>query len=153
MSQAPVGQRSAHNPQCRQTSSSLAMMRPVGSGVETYRSCVGLAAGAFRRLRRSASSPFSVKVMQSIGQMSTHASHSMQRLVVNTVCASQLRQRCASLNAVAGSNRSGWSTRCNDSIGPRTSRQIASARRVGLMPPAARRNNGSPNWARKRVIT
>src|SRR5205823_889523 len=29
MSQAPVGQRSAHRPQCRQTSSSLAMMRPV----------------------------------------------------------------------------------------------------------------------------
>src|SRR5205823_8359448 len=29
MSQAPVGQRSAHNPQCRQTSSSLTMMRPV----------------------------------------------------------------------------------------------------------------------------
>ena len=29
MSQAPVGQRSAHSPQCRQTSSSLAMMRPV----------------------------------------------------------------------------------------------------------------------------
>src|ERR1700720_801611 len=31
MSQAPVGQRSAHRPQCRQTSSSLAMMRPVFS--------------------------------------------------------------------------------------------------------------------------
>jgi len=29
MSQAPVGQRSAHRPQCRQTSSSLTMMRPV----------------------------------------------------------------------------------------------------------------------------
>ncbi len=29
MSQAPVGQRSAHSPQCKQTSSSLAMMRPV----------------------------------------------------------------------------------------------------------------------------
>ena len=29
MSHAPVGQRSAHSPQCRQTSSSLAMMRPV----------------------------------------------------------------------------------------------------------------------------
>src|SRR5215813_4982686 len=29
MSQAPVGQRSAHKPQCRQTSSSLTMIRPV----------------------------------------------------------------------------------------------------------------------------
>ncbi len=35
MSQAPVGQRSAHSPQCRQTSSSLAMMRPVLSGADT----------------------------------------------------------------------------------------------------------------------
>ena len=37
--------------------------------------------------------------MQSIGQMSTQASHSMQSLSVNTVCTSQLRQRCASANA------------------------------------------------------
>src|ERR1700751_2109443 len=29
MSHAPVGQRSAHRPQCRQTSSSLTMTRPV----------------------------------------------------------------------------------------------------------------------------
>src|SRR6476659_5056928 len=29
MSQAPVGQRSAHSPQCRHTSSSLTMTRPV----------------------------------------------------------------------------------------------------------------------------
>src|ERR1700737_4119593 len=29
MSQAPVGQRSAHRPQCKQTSSSLTMTRPV----------------------------------------------------------------------------------------------------------------------------
>ena len=29
MSQAPVGQRSAHSPQCRQTSSSFTMTRPV----------------------------------------------------------------------------------------------------------------------------
>ena len=35
MSQAPVGQRSAHRPQCRQTSSSLTMMRPVFSASET----------------------------------------------------------------------------------------------------------------------
>src|SRR5215467_3588497 len=31
MSQAPVGQRSAHSPQCRQTSSSFTMIRPVFS--------------------------------------------------------------------------------------------------------------------------
>src|SRR5262249_61233171 len=36
MSQAPVGQRSAHSPQCRHTSSSFTMMRPVFSGSETY---------------------------------------------------------------------------------------------------------------------
>ena len=35
MSQAPVGQRSAHRPQCRQTSSSLTMTRPVFTGAET----------------------------------------------------------------------------------------------------------------------
>src|SRR5258706_5534461 len=35
MSHAPVGQRSAHSPQCRQTSSSLAMIRPVRSSGET----------------------------------------------------------------------------------------------------------------------
>ena len=35
MSQAPVGQRSAHSPQCRQTSSSLAMIRPVFRWPET----------------------------------------------------------------------------------------------------------------------
>ena len=35
MSHAPVGQRSAHSPQWRQTSSSLAMIRPVRSGGET----------------------------------------------------------------------------------------------------------------------
>ena len=35
MSQAPVGQRSAHRPQCRQTSSSLTMTRPVLSSSET----------------------------------------------------------------------------------------------------------------------
>ena len=36
MSQAPVGQRSAHRPQCRQTSSSLTITRPVcGNTLET----------------------------------------------------------------------------------------------------------------------
>ncbi len=103
MSQAPVGQRSAHRPQCRHTSSSLAMMRPVLSVAETYSSCVRLVAGALSRARSSGSSPFTVKVMQSIGQMSTQASHSMHLVLMNTVCTSQLRQRSASLNAVARS--------------------------------------------------
>src|SRR6476620_2345484 len=49
ISQAPVGQRSAHNPQCRQTSSSLTMMRPVFNGPEAYRSWVRFFAGARRR--------------------------------------------------------------------------------------------------------
>src|SRR5687768_3584285 len=35
MSHAPVGQRSAHRPQCRHTSSSFAMMRPVLSCSDT----------------------------------------------------------------------------------------------------------------------
>ena len=35
MSQAPVGQRSAHRPQCRQTSSSLTITRPVFSSPDT----------------------------------------------------------------------------------------------------------------------
>ena len=52
------------------------------------------AARAARPPRRS-----SVKVMQSTGQMSTQASHSMQSLSVNTVCTSQFRQRWASLKA------------------------------------------------------
>src|SRR6202043_1102173 len=36
MSQAPVGQRSAHSPQCRQTSSSFIMTRPVLRLLATY---------------------------------------------------------------------------------------------------------------------
>jgi hypothetical protein len=55
-------------------------------------------AGALRRVRSSASSPFAVIVRQSTGQMSMHASHSMQSLVSNTVCTSQLRQRCTSFS-------------------------------------------------------
>ena len=47
--------------------------------------------------------------MQSIGQMSTQASHSMHSLSVNTVCTSQLRQRCASFHAVATSKPSSTS--------------------------------------------
>jgi hypothetical protein len=61
-------------------------------------------------VRRSASSPLSVKVMQSIGQMSTQASHSMQALSANTVCTSQFRQRWASFSAVARSKPSSTST-------------------------------------------
>ena len=41
MSQAAVGQRSAHSPQCTQRSSSLTITRPVcGSAAETYSACV-----------------------------------------------------------------------------------------------------------------
>jgi len=110
MSQAPVGQRSAHKPQCKQTSSSLAMTRPVFSGAETYRSCSVLVAGAFNRVRKSASSPLAVKLMQSIGHMSTQASHSMHAGAENTVCTSQFRQRSASLKAVAASKPNSTST-------------------------------------------
>src|SRR5947207_9699905 len=35
MSHAPVGQRSAHSPQCRQTSSSFTITRPVLTGADT----------------------------------------------------------------------------------------------------------------------
>jgi len=38
MSQAPVGQRSAHRLQCRHTSSSFTMTRPVFNESDTYRS-------------------------------------------------------------------------------------------------------------------
>jgi hypothetical protein len=41
--------------------------------------------------------------MQSVGQMSTQASHSMQRLGMKTVCTSQLRQRCVSFAAISRS--------------------------------------------------
>src|SRR5690606_278155 len=101
MSQAPVGQRSAQSPQCRQTSSSLTMMRPVPSVSETYSGCSGLSAGAVSRCLSSSSPPFAVKLMQSIGQMSTQASHSMHLSRRNTVCTSQLRQRWASFHAVS----------------------------------------------------
>ena len=109
ISHAPVGQRSAHSPQCRQTSSSFAMMRPVFSWPDTYSACSRLCAGAVRRVRSSASSPSSVKVMQSTGQMSTQASHSMHSLSVNTVCTSQFRQRCASAKASLSSKPSSTS--------------------------------------------
>ena len=75
-----------------------------------YRSCVLSMAGALSRFRSSSSSPFRVKVMQSIGQISTQASHSMHLASTNTVCASQLRQRCASFHASCGSNPNSTST-------------------------------------------
>src|SRR5688572_26849756 len=109
MSQAPVGQRSAQRPQCRQTSSSFTITRPVFSPPATYRSWVRLSAGALSLVLRSGSSALPVKVMQSIGQMSTQASHSMHSLSVNTVCTSQLRQRWASFHAVATSKPSSTS--------------------------------------------
>ena len=56
-----------------------------------------------------ASSPFSVKLMQSTGQMSTQASHSMHSASVNTVCTSQFRQRCASAKASLSSKPSSTS--------------------------------------------
>ena len=86
------------------------MMRPVLSVLEMYRSCVRFFAGALSRSRRFASSPLTVKVMQSIGQMSTQASHSMHLVLMNTVCTSQLRQRSASFHAVARSKPSSTST-------------------------------------------
>jgi len=52
------GHRSAHNPQCRQTSSSFAMMRPVLSSPEIYSACARSVAGALSLVRSSASSPF-----------------------------------------------------------------------------------------------
>src|SRR5205814_714915 len=110
MSQAPVGQRSAHSPQCRQTSSSFTITRPVFRSPETYSAWSACRAGARSRVRRSASVPFFVKVMQSTGQMSTQASHSMHCCVANTVCTSQLRQRCASFHAVFTSKPSSTST-------------------------------------------
>ena len=110
MSQAPVGQRSAHRPQCRHTSSSLTITRCVFSGSDTYSGWVSFKAGAVRCLRRSASSAFAVKVMQSVGQMSTQASHSMHLSRVNTVSTSQLRQRWVSFHAVSMSKPSSTST-------------------------------------------
>src|SRR5688572_19133227 len=109
MSHAPVGQRSAHRPQCRHTSSSFTITLFVFNSSETYRSWVTFNAGALRLFLNSFSSALGVKVMQSIGQMSTQASHSMHRLPLNTVCTSQLRQRCASFQAVATSKPSSTS--------------------------------------------
>src|SRR3546814_3874323 len=55
------------------------------------------------------SSALPVKMIQSIGQISTHASHSMQRSRRNTVCTSQFRQRWVSRSAVCTSKPSSTS--------------------------------------------
>ena len=97
MSQAAVGQRSAQSPQWTQTSSSLTITRPVcGSPPDTKIAWVVLVAGTVSRWRSSGSSPLAVMVRQLVGQTSTQASHSMQRLSVNAVCTSQFRQRSTS---------------------------------------------------------
>ena len=98
MSQAPVGQRSAHSPQCTHRFSSLSITRAVClSGADTKSCCSGSRRAALRRADSSASSPFGVIARQSTGQMSMHASHSMHRSAVNTVCRSQFKQRSTSV--------------------------------------------------------
>src|SRR5687767_15937439 len=100
ISHAAVGQRSAHSPQCTQTSSSLTITRAVCcNGAETNNGCLGCSEGAFNRCRKSVSSQLGVMVKQSTGQISMHASHSIHSLASNTVCTSQFRQRCTSAAA------------------------------------------------------
>ena len=97
MSQAAVGQRSAHSPQCTQTSSSFTITRPVcGSAPDTNSVLLRVDGRRRQPLRRSSSSPLGAMVRQSVGQMSMQASHSMHFASVNTVCTSQLRQRSTS---------------------------------------------------------
>ena len=62
-------------------------------------SCVLLRAGTRSCSRNAGSSSLRMKLMQSTGQMSMQASHSMHSGAENTVWISQLRQRSASLNA------------------------------------------------------
>ena len=104
MSHAAVGQRSAHSPQCRQTSSSFtitrwsAAARPRRTAPASRFTAGAISRGAQLRLlgvgRRC--------VRQSTGQMSMQASHSMHRLSVKCVCTSQLRQRCTSARGLLG---------------------------------------------------
>ncbi len=111
MSQAAVGQRSAHKPQCTQTSSSFTMTRAGLRQRRPRRTALATdwSAGAVRRARNSASVPFCVMVRQSTGQMSMHASHSMHSLAANTVCTSQFKQRCTSSAASSAVNPSSTS--------------------------------------------
>jgi len=65
MSQAPVGQRSAHNPQCTQMFSSFNITRPVcGNGPETYNGCVAFCRGDLSLSSISAAVPFGAIVRQ-----------------------------------------------------------------------------------------
>ena len=80
MSHAAVGQRSAHRPQCTQTSSSFTIRRPVcGSALGREERLVEV-----ERRRREVRAqvgfvaPSGVMVRQFTGQTSTQASHSMQ---------------------------------------------------------------------------
>ncbi len=91
-------------------SSSLTITRSVcGSPSDTYNGCFRLSAGAVSRVRSSASSPGAVMVRQSTGQMSMHASHSMQSGAVKCVCTSQLRQRSTSRAVCSASKPSSTS--------------------------------------------
>ena len=111
ISHAAVGHRSAHSPQCRHRSSSFTITRFVcGSASLTKISCDMFVAGAESRVRRSASSPAGAIVMQFSGQMSTHASHSMQSFSSKCVSMSQLRQRCTSRAVCSGVKPSSTST-------------------------------------------
>src|SRR5690606_1369901 len=59
MSHAPVGQRSAHSPQCTQRFSSFTITRPVCfSGAETNSGCSGFRRGAFSDRSSSGASAF-----------------------------------------------------------------------------------------------
>ena len=111
MSQAPVGQRSAHRPQCTHTSSSFTITRFVcTSASETYSGCDGLRRGAVSLSASESSGVSSTIVRQSVGQTSMHASHSMQSGAVKCVSQSQLRQRSASFSACYSSKPSSTST-------------------------------------------
>ena len=85
------------------------------AGLERHPTRRGPAPGSAPARAAAAAAPpprrSSVKVMQSIGQMSTQASHSMHSLSLNTVCTSQLRQRCVSAYASFASKPSSTSTR------------------------------------------
>ncbi len=112
MSQAAVGQRSAHNPQCTQTSSSLTMTRPVcGSAAETYSAWCRIGGrrlepraqlGLRRRWARwSGSRPDRCRCRRRTRCTASRA---------KTVCTSQFRQRCTSRAASSAVNPSSTST-------------------------------------------
>jgi len=104
MSQAPVGQRSAHSPvrtrprPFRHDAARLERGRDVDA---CSRSC----AGAFSLARAPLPRRLAVNVMQSTGQMSTHASPRCTASARTPSPHRSLRQRCASLKASCGSKR------------------------------------------------